>query len=197
MDNLMGIQRYSFGQNGAVEFWYRHTGFTSGQTHAIFSVRNWTGSTPGPSSHGFSFHRYNNNRLYFYNQNSATLYGGNLSTTPGQDLAADTWHHIRLMFDGGSVYYVHNGVVIGSTETGGKVAPGYSSVLTATNKWIISLGRESQGLGEVAYECWFAGFRVTMGSSRYDDGAVTPSSEQQALVEDPHPLDGTGYITDT
>jgi len=54
-----------------------------------------------------------------------------------------------------------------------------------TVDWYITLGKETQGLGDNPYECWFAGFRVTSNYHRGTTNFTVPS--------DPHTLDATGY----
>jgi len=195
-DDPAGLERYQMTNTGEIEFWYRHTGYTSGQTQAIFSVRNYTGNPPPAygNSFGYSLHQYGpGNRPYIYNQASATIYGGYVS---GSAMSADTWHHIRMAFQGSGCYLFVNNSNTGHISNSGKSAPVNGSIITATNNWYVSLGKESQGLGQVAYETWFAGLRITKGRSRYDGGnGITYTADAYAAAQLPHTLDSTGYIT--
>jgi len=185
-DDKYGICRYQMANNGCIEFWYRHTGYTASTTHPIFAMRKYNSGSP--SGTGFSFHQYGVTGLtYAYNQSSATLYGGTLSTGGGgSTFLANTWYHVRLIFAEAGLYLAVDGVVHDYIPTNTRATPADgASVNYGTTDWYITLGKETQGLGNNSYECWFAGFRVTSNYHRGITSITVPS--------DPHTLDSTGY----
>ena len=183
-DDSYGASRYQMSNHGCIEFWYRHTGYTASTTHPIFAIRRYNSLVA--TGTGFSFHHYGpSNTPYIYNQNSSTIYGGNIGTA----MAANTWHHCRLCFSQYGCYFFKDGVHQGYINTGGYCTPvAWDLINQGTIDYFVSLGRETQGLGDNPYECWFAGLRITPGHAR--DNAATFSAPL-----DPHPLDATGYLT--
>jgi len=176
-----GHSDFAFGTGDfTVEGWYYFKSIPSGTDAMLVDLR----PTNSTDTDTFAFSTDTTNGVKVYSGANYTL-GGSLST--------NTWHHIALVRDSGTLYAYIDGTATGTTRS-------FSNDLTANST--PRLGATADAGTSAAFTGYIFDVRITKGTARYTSNFTPPTSKLETedsdtkLLIQPH-KDDTNFHDET